>query len=64
MFKIFSSIIIFSFDIYVLRNLNIEWLAFFNSINFFDFKLIVLIKVNVKNNIKNICIMGMLILKC
>lgn len=37
---------------------------FFTSINFSDFKLIVLIKANAKNNTKNTCIMGMLISKC
>lgn len=52
MFKIFSSITIFSLDTYALRNSNTEWLEFFNSINFSDFKLIVLIKANAKNNTK------------
>lgn len=64
MFKIFSSIKIFSLDTYASRNSNTEWLEFFNSINFSDFKLIVLIKANAKNNTKNTCIMGMLISKC
>lgn len=64
MFKIFSSITIFSLDTYASRNSNTEWLEFFNSINFSDFKLIVLIKANAKNNTKNTCIMGMLISKC
>lgn len=52
MFKIFSSIKIFSLDTYASRNSNTEWLEFFNSINFSDFKLIVLIKANAKNNTK------------
>lgn len=52
MFKIFSSITIFSLDTYASRNSNTEWLEFFNSINFSDFKLIVLIKANAKNNTK------------
>lgn len=64
MFKTFSSITIFSLDTYASRNSNTEWLAFFNLINFSDFKLIVLIKANAKNNTKNTCIMGMLISKC
>lgn len=52
MFKTFSSITIFSLDTYASRNSNTEWLEFFNSINFSDFKLIVLIKANAKNNTK------------
>lgn len=64
MFKIFSSIKIFSLDTYASRNSNTDWLEFFNSINFSDFKLIVLIKANAENNTKNTCIMGMLISKC
>lgn len=64
MFKIFSSIKIFSLDTYASRNSNTDWLECFNSINFSDFKLIVLIKANAENNTKNTCIMGMLISKC
>lgn len=64
MFKIFSSIKIFSLDTYASRNSNTEWLEFFFFYLNQFFELIVLIKANAKNNTKNTCIMCMLVSKC